>query len=474
MANYVVRLDPAPDGHQIPPLLADLAAWIGEQPHGSLGWFDALAVEPIPTQWDPDTADRVNRAGFAFLHLPDGSLLALLRHHLSAPPAVVLLGSEGETATIANSLEEFVLRWSTADTGIFDLDDGDAAGRPKLAAWIAARPVRVTATAPFDFVAWLDGDAGAAAPTGPHPLERAPTPAAAMLGPKLRELAALVGRRADDPEVGRYVTQTLGKNVPTTSDMKDTANLATPEFGIELLFTHLVLNDKYPPVAKTARSFVPYLARVWVRPAFDEAVLGIDWNGDEASVTTTLGPPDSRRPQFVGDDEDTIPVWTRRLDTAADVVLTIDVRRRPRVSLAIDAASELDRSLCPATQVFLAWAATRNLLNEARFAGHADLLAAVRHRTATGSQLAAAALPRGLWDVHLQDRPKLRLTAYRYFHNMNGLWITKDLREVFGSRAGPHGHQEPILDDVSWAAVDQAAHIFDQRFAAWLDEPAPA
>jgi hypothetical protein len=465
MVNYAVRLDPAPNGHVLPPLLVELGAWLVQRTHGSVGWFDALTVEPIPTQWDPGNAERLNRAGFAFLYLPDGSLLALLHRSPTAPPAVVLLGSEGETGTIANSLEELLLLWSTADTGIDDLDDGDVSGREKLVAWLAARRVIAPAGTGFDFVAWLDGRVDAVAPPDPHRYGRGPTPAASALAPKLRELAALVGRRANDPDVLRYITQTLSKKAPaTTSAMKDRTHVEAPRLGVEMLFSHVILNDKYPP-AKTARSFVPYFAHVWVRPTFGEAVPGIDWNGDEDAVTATLGQPDGRRPRFATVDDETIPFWTRTLDTATDVILRVEVVGRPQVTLAVDAARKLDHSPGPATHVFLAWAATRDLLNDARFAAHADLLEAVRQRAALGSQLAAAALPRGLWDVHLRDEPKLRITAYRYFHNMNGLWITKDLREVFGSRTGTHGHEEPILDIDSWPAVDQAARVFDQRFA---------
>ncbi|OJH37014.1 hypothetical protein [Cystobacter ferrugineus] len=48
MAKYTVKLSKPPRGHEVPPLLADVGDWMGQQIHGTLGWFDALAAEAIP------------------------------------------------------------------------------------------------------------------------------------------------------------------------------------------------------------------------------------------------------------------------------------------------------------------------------------------------------------------------------------------------------------------------------------------
>ena len=90
----------------------------------------------------------------------------------------------------------------------------------------------------------------------------------------------------------------------------------------------------------------------------------------------------------------------------------------------------------------------------------------MKARRATGTQLFDA-LGRGLWSDHLVNDAALRLHAYGYFHNM-GSWITTDLKNVFGKRPGPHGHDEPKLDDATWEAVDQASSVLDKEFARWL------
>ncbi len=66
--------------------------------------------------------------------MPDGSLLVLLNTGAKNPPAVVLLGSEGATDTVATSLEEFLLLLGNGETGLDDLDKEDATGRAKLCA----------------------------------------------------------------------------------------------------------------------------------------------------------------------------------------------------------------------------------------------------------------------------------------------------------------------------------------------------
>jgi hypothetical protein len=77
-------------------------------------------------------------------------------------------------------------------------------------------------------------------------------------------------------------------------------------------------------------------------------------------------------------------------------------------------------------------------------------------------------LRRGLWDIHLKDEPGLRAFANRWFHNMEEIYIDDDLVAVFGAREGPYGHDEPVLDDDDWPAVDKATPTLDRRFAQWV------
>ena len=84
------------------------------------------------------------------------------------------------------------------------------------------------------------------------------------------------------------------------------------------------------------------------------------------------------------------------------------------------------------------------------------------------TQTPEAAVPRGLWDVHLKDEPDLRDFAFGWFHNIGGFYIRDDLVTVFGARKGPYGHDEPVLDDDNWSAVDRATPTLDQRFGQWV------
>ena len=67
-----------------------------------------------------------------------------------------------------------------------------------------------------------------------------------------------------------------------------------------------------------------------------------------------------------------------------------------------------------------------------------------------------AALPRGLWDIHLKDEPGLRRFAFQWFHNIGGVYIRDDLVAIFGARKGEYGHDEAVLDDDDWSAVKKA------------------
>jgi hypothetical protein len=77
----------------------------------------------------------------------------------SGPEAVVCLCSGGESWTVANSLEEFLILWSEGQTGIYDLDDEECSdGHKKLAEWIASKNITAPKTKEFDLTAWMDGE----------------------------------------------------------------------------------------------------------------------------------------------------------------------------------------------------------------------------------------------------------------------------------------------------------------------------
>ncbi|MCP3143106.1 hypothetical protein [Pyxidicoccus xibeiensis] len=472
MAKYAVKLSKAPKGHEVPPLLTEVGAWVGKQNHGTLGWFDALSLEAIPKEWNPEKADQLRRDAFAFLHLPDGSLLVLVSPGAKAPPAVALLGSEGEARTVANSLEEFLLLWSRGETDIDDLDDEEGgSGREALATWLKEKKVKAPKAKDFDFAAWLDGDTTAppaaqavAVPTF------VPTPVMKKLSPKVQRLASVLGRRADAPEVSDYVTGVLGKKVPlSTSENNDAVNVEAAKHGVELVFSHDILNDDFPPIPKTSKTFIPYVSFAWVRSKIGEDVLGVPWKpASEAEVTKLLGPPTGRRAGFGDGDELTVAYWEYALDTAGHVWLELSFEKFLSVTLSVKSARELMRHPDVTTGLFVGYAATRGLLDASRFQAHRELLEAIAKRKAQGSALVKQALPRGLWDDHLRNAPGLSDLAYCWFHNMDDLWITADLIKTFGKRKGPFGHDAPKLDDDTWDAVDKAAPLLDKRFAKWI------
>jgi len=157
MPSYHIDLSKVPEGHSCPPLLASFADWLVLQNHGTVGYFDALLAEEITHHWDEKNADRLKKAAWSFLHLPDGSLVALLDTGVSgAPPAVVLLDSEGDARTIATSLEGFFHKLADATTDVGDLDDSDASkARPALKDWLKEKNVSAPTAPDFDFAKWL-------------------------------------------------------------------------------------------------------------------------------------------------------------------------------------------------------------------------------------------------------------------------------------------------------------------------------
>jgi hypothetical protein len=294
--------------------------------------------------------------------------------------------------------------------------------------------------------------------------KKAESPDADGLSPLLRQLVALMGRRADDPAVVAFVTETLGQKVPaSTTDVNSSKYVVARKQGLELLFSHDILNEMYPLIPKGKSAFVPYLSLVRPTQKFPEPLpFGVALGMSPDELTAKLGVPPHLRGAGV-------QYWRRVLDPERDVILDGNERG---FTIMIDSASELSgRHGSPARPVvglFVAWLIARDLLDESRFAAHAELIAAIRRRERQGTALVDAALPRGLWDDHLRDRPGLRHFAYAWFHNIKVGFIRDDLVGVFGSREGPTGHAEPVLDDDDWAAVDRATPVLDERFGQWV------
>lgn len=462
MPNYEVNLKPVA-GHSSPPLLKHFGEWLSSQEYGSLGWF-TLRTERVPVEWDPDRIGNIEQHAFSFAHLPDGSSLLLVNRGASTPLGVGLLGSEGETDSVAASLEEFLFLLSSGQTGISDLDGGDAPARRGLKAWLRNNNITVpeAASSAFDFDNFLDGSVEGEVAI--------PEPAASShegmtaLPPFFRQVAIMVGRRADDAELVEFVTGTLGQKIPnSTTDAAKTKNVVAKKHGLELLFSHDVKNMKYPPVRKSKASYLPYLTLVWLNPELPEALpFGLRFSMSIEEIAGALGEPSGQ----IGSQSLRRPYWQRVLDPTRDIVFQMDLKT---LTVQISQARELAAPSAsrPLVGLLVAWLAQRRLLEPTALGEHVVLLDAVARREQRGSTLVDAALPRGLWDSHLKDLPGLRHFAFEWMHNIGGKFVRDDLVSVFGARKGPYGHDEAAFDDDDWPAVDRAAAVLDGRFAEW-------
>jgi hypothetical protein len=278
----------------------------------------------------------------------------------------------------------------------------------------------------------------------------------------------MVGRRADDADLVEFVTGTLGQKVPnSTTDVSSSKNVTAKKHGLELAFSHDVKNVNFPLVPKSKASYVPYLTLVWLNSKLpDPLPFGLQFGMSVEEITGTLGDPAGQ----IGSLGARRPYWERVLDPTRDIVFRVDPKT---FVIQIKQARELTRcwESPPFVGLLVGWLAGRSFLEPRAFPGHEALLEAVRQRKERGSKLVEAALPRGLWDIHLKDLPGFRHFAFEWMHNIGGKFIRDDLVSVFGSREGPYGHAEAVLDNDDWQAVDMATPVLDRRFAEW--QPAP-
>ncbi|MEM9073558.1 MAG: hypothetical protein AAGE52_34020 [Myxococcota bacterium] len=247
-----------------------------------------------------------------------------------------------------------------------------------------------------------------------------------------QHLVSMVGRRADDEALATWIETDLKKKVPSkTTAAGGGKYVVAKKQGLECLFFHDVKHPDYPP-HKNGRSFVPYLTAVWIREKFTGTLprdLTLGQSPDE--LTALLGKP-TKTHRIRG------PIW--HLPVGENVRLVVD---KKALMLAIDEGQGLDGVSEGVRDVFVRWAGERGLLG------------------------ADADLGRGLWTTHLINNQELRDFAFDYFHRLGDLWIKKDLIDAFGARKGPHGHDEPAIDDVE-DALPAATKILDERFSAWV------
>jgi hypothetical protein len=288
----------------------------------------------------------------------------------------------------------------------------------------------------------------------------------AGLSPLVRQIVSLVGRRAGDAELLAYFAK-IGAKVPATKmDASSGKNVVAKKHGLEFVFHHDVKHALYPLVPKTKSTFIPYLSHLWLTDKFPEPrPFGYERGLAPDEMTKRLGVT----PTVRGSGKYCQPYWSGVLDAKRAVMFGADIAE---FTITINEARELfGRYGMPARVVaglFVAWAAQRDLLDPTRVGSHASLLEDIRAGKRKGSELLSAAWPRGLWDIHLVDKPGLRDFAFQWFHNIQVGYIRDDLVAVFGGREGSHGHEEPVLDDDDAKAVKKATRKLDAVFAPWL------
>jgi hypothetical protein len=333
----------------------------------------------------------LNREGYAFLHLPDGSMLGLIRPKRRKIAAVILLGSEGERETIAGSLEELLWMLANGETGLCDLDEAGAGGRGRLSKWLTRRNVTPPKAADFDFQAHLDRESAKKPPKAKQANKKKSAALPAGLSPFFRQIVSLVGLRTDDAALVAFITETLGKKVPTSmNDNSSTKYVTAPKLGIEMAFSHDLLHEAYPLLNKTKRSFIPYLDTVFLKAKFPDALpFGLQFGMTQEALSAALGEPTGTQGML------DIPIWERAMDDSRAIVLTISARGSfmLHVKTARALSSRHGVPASPVVGVFLGWAIQRDLLDQSALAPHRELIADIREQKKAANRAAGNRSP---------------------------------------------------------------------------------
>ncbi|NHZ60848.1 SMI1/KNR4 family protein [Massilia genomosp. 1] len=470
-------------GRPVPALMAKFFTWLAPYEYGDLGYFE-LAPENLAGGDAWEGMERWGANTWAFLSLPDGSLIGLCE--AVEPPAVVLIGSEGELRTLADSFEAFLLAIDAGETETeIDLPDDEreaeqVAARKAFTSWLNKSKIAAPAVSgQFDFSAYAAGDPperrapptqhGAAPAVAPGYLDHIEG-----MGDRLKMLSSLVGRTAADPQLCALAEEVFGKAPPQSignAKRDDSIWLTAKKADISFLFSRKVLNPNYAPVQISAKAICPFLDSVYLGDAYNEPVLfGV--HGDALWAAIALKLPQHYK-ETVDEDGEVEKECTLALDAARDTELKLWMNNgRTNACVQIRqgrelASPEAARQHNSGAGLFVQWALENGWLERSMFPGQDELLDAMRSRQARPSQLVQLGLARGLWDTHLTDEPGLRQFASIYFHHMDGIWINADLKAMFGKRQGQYGHDEPVLDDDPVEIYDALFAVFTKQFAAW-------
>jgi hypothetical protein len=101
-----------PVGHKVPELIKDIANLIAPWPHPAVGHarFEGARFDDYWIELGGDLSEQFGK----FIHLPDGTYIAIWFHDGAMPGAepVVEIGSEGDVNVLAPNLKSFMRNWS--------------------------------------------------------------------------------------------------------------------------------------------------------------------------------------------------------------------------------------------------------------------------------------------------------------------------------------------------------------------------
>lgn len=241
----------------VPSLLLAFGEWLKNIPHGTLGYFDSMYSQPLDESYisvnsrcSKKALEMIRSKIGIFLHLPDGSELALWNYGGKAP-AVVLLGSEGELENVAPSLESFLINLSKGKTGVIDLDEEDAsASRAELAQCLTQQKIKAKSAKVPDFQEWLTNIEN---PSSETDFSSSKTQEQIIIKDanykEYQPWIDLFGKTPDDPNIQHALNQVGIKEKIKVSRIESDERLDIKDAGITIVFANssfLYLNKKSP------------------------------------------------------------------------------------------------------------------------------------------------------------------------------------------------------------------------------------
>lgn len=263
---------------------------------------------------------------------------------------------------------------------------------------------------------------------------------------------------ADNEDMIDFFESEYSKKAPTKTSANDSTKyvVTKKKIGLEMLFSHEIINKEYPIVELRKNSYRPYFSTIIVNK---ESQSSDFYPKDIDRFISKFG--DATFINIRGDKIWIIP-FNSNLEAvfkSKSGIMNDGFVIRLKEFLMISSKSK-------SLGLFIHFCLIKNLLHKILLEKHKELVEKIKSNKANALELVDLLPRKEFWSEHLIEDELLRRKIWSYFRRLNEFevdWIKTDLISIFGKIKGEHGHNVPNIEIDSIKYYKKAEGIFSDR-----------